>query len=88
MAPNKDELEWSSYLEAVLLIIKGKTFATASKVALVVGTILVGINQFDVLYRGKVGWEVILKIFLDYLVPYLVSSVGFLAPFKKTKSTQ
>jgi hypothetical protein len=88
LAPNKDELEWSSYLEAVLLIIKGKTFATASKVALVVGTILVGINQFDVLYRGKVGWEVILKIFLDYLVPYLVSSVGFLAPFKKTKSTQ
>ena len=44
------------------------------RVSLVVGTILVGINQGDAILDGRVGLNELLKIFLTYLVPYCVST--------------
>jgi hypothetical protein len=43
-------------------------------VALVVGTILVVINQPDVLLSGQVTALVVAKIGLTYLVPFSVST--------------
>jgi hypothetical protein len=43
-------------------------------VALVVGTILVVINQADVLLSGQVTALVVAKIGLTYLVPFSVST--------------
>ena len=51
----------------------------AIRVALVVGTILVGINQSDVLLGGHLTALVAAKIGLTYLVPFSVSTYSALA---------
>jgi hypothetical protein len=48
-------------------------------VALVVGTILMVINQSDVLLSGHLTWLVAAKIGLTYLVPFSVSTFSALA---------
>jgi hypothetical protein len=48
-------------------------------VALVVGTILVVINQADVLVSGHLTALVVAKIGLTYLVPFSVSTYSALA---------
>lgn len=44
------------------------------RIALVVGTILVGINQGDVLIRGQWNAALIWKLPLTYAVPFLVAT--------------
>jgi hypothetical protein len=51
----------------------------ATKVALVVGTILMVINQGDVLLSGHLTALVAAKIGLTYVIPYSVSSYSALA---------
>lgn len=46
----------------------------ALKVALLVGTILMGINHGDALLSGKIEPGLLTKIALTYLVPYCVST--------------
>lgn len=46
----------------------------ALKVALVVGTILMCINQGDAIVGGQVNAGVSVKVVLTYLVPYCVST--------------
>lgn len=46
----------------------------AAKVSFVVGTLLVAINQGDVLLSGEVTTKSLVKIILTYLVPYVVST--------------
>lgn len=46
----------------------------AAKVAAVVGTLLVAINQGDALLSGQVPLDVLAKIMLTYCVPYGVST--------------
>lgn len=47
-------------------------------VAAVVGTILLVINQFDVLLRGQATPLIWVKIALTFLVPFCVSNYGIL----------
>lgn len=73
---------WSTPLEACRLILRGVTFATGVRVALVVGTILSVVNQGSVIVGGHatvVSW---FRVGVNYLVPFLVSSIGYLAPFR------
>ena len=49
------------------------------KVAGIVGTLLMFINHGDVILAGIVSSEHILKIFLSYLVPFLVSTYSSVA---------
>ena len=51
---------------------------TSLKTALVVGTILIAINQGDVLLRGAVSAVIVAKMALTYGVPYCVSTYGAL----------
>ena len=51
----------------------------ALRVAAVVGTVLVAINQGDILLRGDVTPGVAAKIALTYLVPFAVSTYSALA---------
>ncbi|MCK0069620.1 nitrate/nitrite transporter NrtS [Kordiimonas laminariae] len=53
-------------------VFEKKTVKRALKVALVVGTILVTINQWQAL-TGDVPLDII-KVILTYIVPYCVSS--------------
>ena len=46
----------------------------AFKVSLFVGTILVAINHGDAIMNNELNLERVLKMALNYLVPYLVAS--------------
>ena len=46
----------------------------ALKVAIVVGSILVGINHGDLLIHGEIGTSQLIKMLLTYFVPYAVST--------------
>jgi hypothetical protein len=73
---------WSTPVDACHLILKGVTFATGVRVALVVGTILSVVNQGSVIVGGDatvVSW---VRVGVNYVVPFLVSSIGYLAPFR------
>ena len=58
------------------MFLHGATFASASRIALVVGTWLSLMNQGDRLLTGVVPWT---KIALNYATPFTVASLGFLA---------
>jgi hypothetical protein len=73
---------WSSPVEACRLIMRGVTFATGVRVALVVGTILSAVNQGSVIVSGDATAATWVRVGVNYLVPFLVSSIGYLAPFR------
>ncbi len=67
-----DDLSWLDESRFHRLLFQSVTVKRAWKVALVVGTILIAINQGDLLLAG--GLPPIWKIVLTYMVPYSVSS--------------
>lgn len=48
--------------------------ARARKVSLLVGTLLVAINQGDLLLNGAFSIAILAKILLTYFIPYAVST--------------
>lgn len=46
--------------------------------ALVVGTILVAVNQGSRLLAGEVDLVMVLRALANYAIPYVVSSIGYL----------
>jgi hypothetical protein len=52
---------------------------TAWKVAAVVGTILSAVNQGSVIADGDATPATWVRVAVNYLVPFLVASVGFLS---------
>ena len=52
------------------------------KVAVLVGTVLVAINQGDVLLSGRWSGPVLAKIVLTYAVPYCVSTYASVAAIR------
>ena len=77
------QISWATWGEACALIAKGVTFRTASKIALVVGTLLTAINQGAVIVGGDATVATWLRAVANYLTPYTVASLGYLAPFRR-----
>ena len=75
-------VSWTTRREAVALILRGITFHTASRVALVVGTLLTVINQGEVMMSGQQTTATYVRIAFNYLIPYTVASIGYLAPLR------
>ena len=73
---------WTSPLEAARLIARGITYHTASRVSLVVGTILSTVNQGAVIVHGDAVTATWIRVAVNYLVPYTVASIGYLSPFR------
>lgn len=72
----RTEAVWDSYGQAVHLFLRGATFPTAARIALVVGTWLTAVNQGGAVLDGEVPW---VKVVLNYLTPFVVASLGYLA---------
>jgi SAM-dependent methyltransferase len=72
---------WDHYPEAFQLFLRGATFPTAVRIAAVVGTWLTAVNQGGVIASGSIPW---VKVTLNYLTPFTVASVGFLAARRGT----
>ncbi|WP_413431685.1 nitrate/nitrite transporter NrtS [Crateriforma spongiae] len=56
--------------------------------SLVVGTILVGINQGDVIFSGGASWRHLLKIGLTYMVPFLVSTLSSVSAIRERETVR
>lgn len=80
--PDRTDLAWSHRRDAVRLIVTGTTFHTASRVAVVVGTLLTVVNQTGVILGGEATWVTAVRVVFNYLIPYVVASIGYLAPFR------
>jgi len=78
---------WSTARECCVLIAKGYTVRTAIRVAAVVGTILSAVNQGSVIASGRFGAITGVRIATNYLVPFIVASIGYLAPFRRPRRT-
>ena len=63
---------------AMRLLFCWRSLRSTLAVALVVGTVLFAINQFDVVLAGRATGEVWLKASLTYIVPFLIANYGLL----------
>jgi hypothetical protein len=70
---------WTTLRQALRLFRRGATFSTAAPVAIVVGTVLSIVNQLQVVLDGDATWATWVRIVVNYAVPYLVASIGFLS---------
>ena len=71
-------VSWSTWPEALRLLVTGKTRRPALRIALVVGTLLTLFYQGGDLFAGDVDAEAAGRMAFNYCLPYVVSSVGFL----------
>jgi hypothetical protein len=55
------------------------TLRRTARIAAVVGLVLTGINEGDVLLRGHLSAAIGVKIALNFVVPFVVSNLGVLA---------
>jgi len=70
---------WSTYGEAFRLWFARPTLRKTLKIALVVGTLLSLINQGSVILGGEATTATWIRVGLNYVVPFCVSSLGFLS---------
>jgi hypothetical protein len=70
--------EWSTWREALAVVLYRPHLRKTLWIAAVVGTVLFAINQLDVVLRGAATSVVWLKVALTYLVPFCVSNTGVL----------
>jgi hypothetical protein len=59
-------------------ILSGRTRHVALPIALVVGTILLAVNQGSALATGHLNVATVLRALANYAIPYIVSSIGYL----------
>ena len=76
---------WSSWWECCLLIARGYTYRTAVVVAAVVGTLLSAVNEGAIIVSGRSDVATGLRVATNYLVPFVVASIGYLAPFRQRR---
>ena len=77
---------WSTPLEALRIVFLRTTLRKTVPIALVVGTILSLINQAGVIFGGEATPATWLRVGANYLVPFCVSSAGFLTATRRTSS--
>ena len=53
-----------------------------ARIALVVGTLLSVVNQGDVILNGDISAAVAAKIVVNFLVPFCVSSLGYITALR------
>ena len=78
---------WTTTRDAIRLIASGVTFRTSSRVSAVVGTLLSVVNQGAVMAAGHAGVTTWVRVAVNYVVPFIVSSIGYLAPFRTPKTS-
>ena len=84
-APRPAVPPWTTPRDAIRLILRGVTYRTASRVALVVGTILSAVNQGAIIANGHADETTWVRVAVNYLVPFTVASIGYVSPFRVAK---
>jgi len=76
--PSEHPAAWSSWPQAVRLMVTGATLRTSLPVALLVGTLLCAVNQGTAVAAGDIDATTLARLAANYAIPYVVSSIGFL----------
>ncbi len=71
--------EWRTAGEAVRVSFRPSTLRRTVVIALIVGTLLSVVNQADVIVRGHADAVTWARIVVNFLVPFCVSTAGFLS---------
>lgn len=79
---------WSTVGEAVRVVVYRPHLVRTGFTALVVGTILFGINHLDTVLAGGATPGTWIKSGLTYLVPFLVANIGLLVGSRRARSGQ
>ena len=74
---------WSTAREAARLWFAPSTLRRTLTIAAIVGTILSAINQGSVIAGGDATVATWIRVGANYLVPFCVSSTGFLAATRR-----
>lgn len=69
---------WSRPGDAARLFARGITVRPCVPVAAVVGCVLSAINEGTRIAAGRAGWPTWVQVGLNFVVPFLVSSYGYL----------
>ncbi len=69
---------WRTPKDAIHVIAYPPHLRSTVATAVIVGTLLFGINQLDVVLAGNATASIWLKTALTYVVPFLVSNIGIL----------
>ena len=64
--------------QMIALFARGTTLRPCLPVAAVVGCVLSAINEGSRIATGHAGWPTWVQVGLNFLVPFLVSSYGYL----------
>lgn len=59
-------------------IISGQTRHVARPIALVVGSVFFAVYQGPQVLEGDIAWSAAPRVVANYLIPYIVSSIGYL----------
>lgn len=71
--------QWRTARQAAVLVLRGHTAATAGPIAALVGTVLSAVNEGATIVAGHPGPVTWLRVATNYLIPFLVSSAGWLS---------
>ena len=74
---------WRTPRGALRLAFRRSTTRRTTKIALVVGTVLSLINQGGVIFGGRASATTWIRVAANYVVPFCVSSFGFLTATKR-----
>lgn len=77
--------EWCNAFECSKLILSGRTLPTAAIVSVVVGVVLSAVNEGAGIISGHFGTAIAIRVVTNFVVPFIVASIGYLAPFRKKK---
>ena len=69
---------WRTPAQAIQLVARGRTARAAAPVAAVVGTLLSLVNEGSALVAGTLPPVVLVRIAVNYAVPFVVASTGYL----------
>jgi hypothetical protein len=84
--PRHDSREtWTTWREALEIIVVPAHLRATLAVAAVVGTLLLIINQLDAVVQGHVDLTLLFKAVLTYVVPFIVSNYGLLAATRRRR---
>ncbi len=70
---------WSQPADAVVIVVLGRTARKAVPVAAIVGTILSAVNLGPIIAAGDATTGTWVIVAVNYLVPYIVASIGYLS---------
>ena len=77
--------EWNTPLEALRIVFSRTTLRRTIPIAVLVGTILSLVNQGGVIFGGDATIATWIRAGANYLVPFCVSSAGYLSATRKDR---